>query len=80
LILNPSSAIKRFRPSAERAGNFFVFARWAWPLSGFTQAQVGKGQLLSSQARVGVTDEGIILKKSPLLIEPDSKKAGFSLL
>jgi len=39
-----------------------------------------QGALLSSQARVGVTDEGIILKKSPLLIEPDSKKAGFSLL
>jgi len=33
-----------------------------------------------TKARVGVTDEGIILKKSPLLIEPDSKKAGFSLL
>lgn len=33
-----------------------------------------------TKARVKATDEGIVLMKSPPLIEPDSKKAGFSLL
>lgn len=32
------------------------------------------------KAKVEATDEGIVLKKSPPLIEPDSKKAGFSIL
>jgi hypothetical protein len=32
------------------------------------------------KARVKATDEGLVLMKSPPLIEPDSKKAGFSLI
>lgn len=33
-----------------------------------------------TRARVKATDEGIVLMKSPPLIEPDNKKAGFSLI
>lgn len=36
-------------------------------------------QDLYQKANYEFTDEGILLKKSPPLIEPDSKKAGFSL-
>jgi hypothetical protein len=32
------------------------------------------------KARVRATDKGLVLMKSPPLIEPDSKRAGFSLL
>lgn len=32
------------------------------------------------KAKAQFTDEGLVLKRSPLLIEPDNKKAGYSLL
>ena len=37
------------------------------------------GEKYYKDARFEFTNEGLILKKSPLLIEPDSKKAGFTL-